>query len=142
MFKNKSIIDIGAGSGYFSLRILAKKPKAILAIDPYLPFYFQYKCLSQHNNLENCHYMPIGIEELNQEALSCDLILNMGILYHRKDPIEHLKQCRCLLNKNGKLILETLIWPSKEPMAFSPKDTYAGMKNTYYLPSIKGIEHW
>lgn len=140
--EHKTILDIGAGSGYFSLRCLDHNPKAILAIDPYLKFFFQYCLLSNLNRLKRCHFLPLGIESIFKTQCKFDVIINMGILYHRHEPIDFLKKCRMLLEKDGIMILETLIWPEKSVGAFSPKDRYAGMRNCYFIPTIEGLKNW
>ena len=38
-----------------------------------------------------------------------DTVFSMGVLYHRKSPIEHIEQLRNQLKDDGELVLETLV---------------------------------
>ncbi|MEK9656881.1 MAG: tRNA 5-methoxyuridine(34)/uridine 5-oxyacetic acid(34) synthase CmoB [bacterium] len=142
LMTNKRILDIGAGSGYFSLRSLEHQPTFILAIDPYIAYYYQFEIIVHQSNTPNIEFLPLGIESFTNISNIVDVILNMGILYHRKDPIAHLKHCQQLLSPKGHLILETLIWPGESEVAFSPKDRYASMKNVYHIPTWPCLKNW
>ena len=38
-----------------------------------------------------------------------DTVFSMGVLYHRPDPLNFLKELKSQLAENGQLILETLV---------------------------------
>ena len=46
----------------------------------------------------------------------------MGVLYHRKSPIDHLLQIRDLLRPGGELVLETLVVEGDENTVLVPED--------------------
>jgi tRNA (mo5U34)-methyltransferase len=66
----------------------------------------------------------------------------MGVLYHRKDHIEHLKTLKSLLVPGGKALIETLVIDGGKTDCLIPKKRYAMMKNVYTLPSLQLLEQW
>ena len=45
------------------------------------------------------------------------------------------------LNKNGIIILETIVYDNKEPIALCPK-TYQKMRNVWFLPTPSCLKRW
>jgi tRNA (mo5U34)-methyltransferase len=66
----------------------------------------------------------------------------MGVLYHQRSPIDHLRQLRETLRPGGQLVLETLILPGEEPRAVTPPGRYANMKNVWLLPTASELVTW
>ena len=66
----------------------------------------------------------------------------MGILYHRRAPIDFLMQIRNMLTSDGELVLETLVIEDEEHIALVPDDRYAKMPNVYFIPAINVILSW
>jgi tRNA (mo5U34)-methyltransferase len=66
----------------------------------------------------------------------------MGVLYHRKSPLDHLSQLRAQLVNGGELVLETLVVDGDENTVLVPMDRYAKMKNVYFIPSVAALIHW
>ena len=66
----------------------------------------------------------------------------MGILYHRRSPIDFLIQIKKMLTSDGELVLETLIIEDDTHMALVPDERYAKMPNVYFIPSIPVILSW
>lgn len=71
-----------------------------------------------------------------------DTVFSMGVLYHRKSPIDHLLELKNLLGPNGELVLETLIIDGNENQVLLPKGRYAQMRNVWFIPSAKALELW
>ncbi len=44
-----------------------------------------------------------------QPLAAFDTVFSMGVLYHRKSPLDHLSQLKNQLVKGGELVLETLV---------------------------------
>ena len=56
-------------------------------------------------NDQRAHLIPLGIEQL--PALKAfDTVFSMGVLYHRRSPLEHLWQLKDQLVNEGELVLE------------------------------------
>ena len=66
----------------------------------------------------------------------------MGVLYHRKSPLDHLSQLKSQLRKGGELVLETLVVDGDVNTVLVPADRYAKMKNVYFIPSVDCLINW
>ena len=66
----------------------------------------------------------------------------MGVLYHRRSPLDHLLEIQNLLAPEGELVLETLVVDGPEGYALLPKGRYAKMRNTWFIPSYLTLERW
>ena len=108
--QGRRILDVGCGNGYHLWRMVAEGARLALGVDPALLFGCQSLAM-RHFAGENLPVgvLPIGVEALPEKLACFDTVFSMGVLYHRKSPIEHLEQLRDLLTVDGELILETLI---------------------------------
>ena len=66
----------------------------------------------------------------------------MGILYHRRSPIDHLTELRDALVPGGKLILETLVIEGGPNDCLVPQGRYARMGNVWFIPSCEQLCTW
>lgn len=66
----------------------------------------------------------------------------MGILYHRRSPLDHLIQLKELLRPGGELVLETLVIEGDENDCLVPDGRYAKMRNVWFIPSVAMLEIW
>jgi tRNA (mo5U34)-methyltransferase len=66
----------------------------------------------------------------------------MGVLYHRRSPLDHILQLKNQLVSGGELILETLVIEGDENAVLVPMDRYAQMRNVYFFPSAKALKVW
>jgi tRNA (mo5U34)-methyltransferase len=66
----------------------------------------------------------------------------MGVLYHTRSPIEHLGQLKDCIAVDGELVLETIVVEGGETKLLTPKNSYAGMKNIWFIPSLKLLKLW
>jgi len=140
--KNKKVLDIGAGNGYFSFIFALFNAKEIVAIEPFLLFYFQFLAItSLVKEPLNIDFIPKRFEELEIEN-NFDTVFSMGVLYHQKSPIEHLLAIKKSLVSGGELVLETLIVAGELGYSLMPQDRYAKMRNVWFLPSIKTLTLW
>ena len=67
---------------------------------------------------------------------------SMGVLYHRRSPLEHLWQLKDQLVSGGELVLETLVIEGDEHAVLVPGDRYAQMRNVYFIPSALALKNW
>ena len=133
------VLDIGGGNGYFGWRMLGAGADAVVGIDPTLLFCMQHRavqCLLRHPN----HLvLPLGIEEI-PSTHAFDWVLSMGVLYHRKDPQEHIRQMYALTEAGGKCVMETLVVDG--PASLYPEGRYARMRNISVIPSLAELQQW
>jgi len=87
--------------------------------------------------------LPLGVEELPPGPAGFDRGVSMGVLYHRRDHLQHLRQLRALLRPGGILVLETLVLPADRPDdLLVPAERYARMRNVWAVPGTGHLRHW
>jgi tRNA (mo5U34)-methyltransferase len=140
--KNRTVLDVGCGNGYFIYRMLAEGARTVIGVDPSLLFLMQFETIRKYASDLHGWILPIGIDEFEPKVPVFDTVLSMGVIYHRKDPVQHIKDLYNLLNTNGELILETLIIDEQHDDRLIPDDRYAMMRNVWCIPSCKLLEEW
>jgi len=142
--KNRTILDVGCGNGYHCWRMLGQQAKLILGIDPSQKFLAQFSIIKKYLGKQPVHLLPLGIEDMpeNQLTSGFDTVFSMGVLYHRKSPINHLMELKNLIAKNGELVLETLVIDGDENQVLVPQGRYAQMRNVWFIPSAKALQLW
>lgn len=140
--KNRRVLDIGCGNGYHCWRMLEESPLLVLGIEPSVLYNLQFQMIQKYLNRPEIHLLPIGIEDMPINMNWFDTVFSMGVLYHRKSPIDHLYQLKNLLCSGGELCLETLVIDGGAGDVLVPKDRYARMKNVWFLPSAIELANW
>jgi tRNA (mo5U34)-methyltransferase len=139
---DRKVLDVGSSNGYYQFRMAPAKPRVVLGIEPYLAYYFQYLALQQLLGLPHIHNLPLTLEALPAMPGWFDTIFCMGILYHRRSPLETLALLKNLLTPGGQLILETLILQGDTETALCPRHRYACMRNVHFIPTVPCLENW
>ncbi|PPI88195.1 tRNA 5-methoxyuridine(34)/uridine 5-oxyacetic acid(34) synthase CmoB [Candidatus Pantoea edessiphila] len=140
--KNKIILDVGCGNGYYMWRMLAHDTHLIIGIDPTQLFLCQFESIRKLlNNNRKLHVLPLSIEHL-PSLKAFDTVFSMGVLYHRRFPIKHILQLKNQLKSGGELILETIVINDHANKLLIPKERYAQMKNTYFIPTTILLKNW
>jgi tRNA (mo5U34)-methyltransferase len=140
--KNKVIIDVGSGNGYYLYRLLGKGAKKAIGLDPHLLYIHQFMAINHIIQEQHAMVLPLGWQTCNLMKPIADYIVCMGVLYHQKNPAELFESLKMPLKNNGKLILETLIIESNMNTQLQVTQRYASMKNIYSIPSIKKLTEW
>ncbi len=136
------VLDVGCGSGYHLWRMREAGAKFVLGIDPSLLFWQQFLCIKKYLQKEPVHFLPLRSEDLPEQLSAFDTVFSMGVLYHRRSPLDHLIELRNVLKPEGQLVLETLIINQANHNVLFPKDRYAQMRNVFFLPSIDLLKQW
>ena len=140
--QGRTILDVGCGSGYHMWRIVGEGAKMVVGIDPTELFLCQFEAVRKLlNNDRRANLIPLGIEQM-QPLAAFDTVFSMGVLYHRKSPLDHLSQLKNQLVKGGELVLETLVVDGDVNTVLVPTDRYAKMKNVYFIPSVAALINW
>mgnify|MGYP000117166312 FL=1 len=139
--KDRYVLDIGCGSGYHLWRMRGAGAKFVVGIDPTQLFLMQFNSIQHFINDDNVHLLPLGVEQL-PELQAFDTVFAMGVLYHRRSPIDFIYQLKAQLVKGGELVLETLIVDGDENTVLVPGERYAKMRNVWFLPSGKAMCAW
>jgi tRNA (mo5U34)-methyltransferase len=140
--KSRKVLDVGGGNGYHGWRMEGEGAELVLGIDPTLVFTMQYQ-LMQHFIQSQRHFVvPIGIEHMPENLGWFDTVFSMGVLYHRKSPLDHLLELRSCLRPGGELVLETLIVDGELGVTLMPEQRYAKMRNVWFIPSVDTMLLW
>jgi tRNA (mo5U34)-methyltransferase len=140
--EHRLILDVGCGNGYHCWRMLGAKAKMIIGIDPLLLNVMQFQLVRKLYGEAPVYVLPMGIEELPAGLKLFDTVFSMGVLYHRRSPIDHLLELRQCLRSGGELVLETLIIDGRLGECLVPEDRYANMRNAWFIPSIDTLISW
>jgi len=140
--KNKRVLDVGAGNGYFTLRMAMEGAKRALGIEPFLLFNYQFRAIkSMVESPLSALLLPVKLEDMPKKPIF-DTVFSMGVLYHQKDHMAHLSQLHEMMTPDAELVLETLVVESPDDFVLVPKGRYAQMRNVYSIPSIKTLKSW
>jgi tRNA (mo5U34)-methyltransferase len=88
------------------------------------------------------HLLPLRIEDIPRDLQCFDTVFSMGVLYHRRSPIDHLLELKDSLRPGGELVLETLVVTGDVNKVLIPKGRYAKMRNVWFIPSVELMELW
>lgn len=138
----KTVLDVGSGNGYYSFRMHGAGAALTVGIDPHLPYVGQFAALKHFVPEMPVHVLPLGLEQWPDIEEAFDTAFSMGVLYHRRSPVDHLLQLHRCLKPGGELVLESIIVDGKEGYSLIPQQRYARMNNVWFVPSIATIERW
>ena len=150
----RRVLDVGCGSGYHLLRMRGAGAALAIGIDPSVLFTAQFAALRHLSGVSHAHVLPFPLEGLPTPAQGgrlplFDTVFSMGVIYHRRDPHEHLAQLLECLRPGGQLVLEGLVIPGGEADCLYPSDTasnpsgrYAMMRNVWTVPSARLLQRW
>ena len=135
-----NILDVGCGNGYYCLRMLGDGANSVVGVDPNLLFCTQFQAVNHFVKQHRACVLPLAIEHLGStpDGANChfDKVFSMGVLYHRRNPVEHLQWLNRFLRDNGELILETLVIAGDKIGELVPEKRYANMRNVWSLPTV------
>jgi tRNA (mo5U34)-methyltransferase len=145
------ILDVGCGNGYFGWRMLAAGAAGVVGIDPTLLFCMQHRAIDRYVSAwqeqrqardrsagARNWVLPLRFEEL--PAARFDRVFSMGVVYHRRDPLEHVNRLCAYLRPGGTLVLESLV-VTDGPDLVAP-DRYARMRNVWTVPAVATLGRW
>ena len=141
--KHRLILDVGCGNGYHCWRMLGEGAQRVIGIDPSPRFVVQFHLIKQlAGNDYPIDVLPVGIEELPPKLQAFDTVFSMGVFYHRKSPMDHLRELKETLRPGGQLVLETLVIDGGSGEVLVPEGRYAKMNNVWFLPSCETMLSW
>ncbi len=139
---DRRVLDVGCGNGYYALRMTGAGARLVVGIDPTLLFVFQFLAVNHFLAVPSVNVLPLRLHELPDAQNFFDTTFSMGVLYHQREPLEHLAGLRATLRPAGELVLETLILPGAESLVHEPVGRYARMRNVWHLPTAGALEGW
>ncbi|HEX5055733.1 MAG TPA: tRNA 5-methoxyuridine(34)/uridine 5-oxyacetic acid(34) synthase CmoB [Gammaproteobacteria bacterium] len=140
--RDRLVLDVGCGNGYHLWRMHGVGARAAIGLDPTLAYVVQY-CAVRHFIPEPAVYvLPLALEDLAEDLRCFDTVFSMGVLYHCRDPLQHLRRLKRCLRPGGELVLETLVVEGADGTVLEPEERYARMKNVHFIPSCAALEQW
>ena len=133
------VLDIGSGNGYFGWHMLAAGADEVIGIDPSLLFCLQHQAINRFVRSDRSWVLPFRIEEIPSTA-QFDMVFSMGVVYHRREPGEHVSKLFELCAPKGTVVLESLVSPNTENLI--PEARYGRMRNVWCIPSVQQMQSW
>jgi tRNA (mo5U34)-methyltransferase len=137
------VLDVGCGNGYHCWRMAGSGARLVIGLDPYLLYVAQYQAVRHFvGDAVPAYVLPLGVEALPENLAAFDTVFSMGVLYHRRSPLDHLLTLREALRPGGELVLETLVIEGEVGQVLVPERRYAQMRNVWFIPSVPTLLSW
>jgi len=136
------VLDVGAGNGYFGWAMLDAGAASVVGCDPTQLFVQQHLAISHFTGVAPNLLLAATLEDLDPALASFDTVCSFGVLYHRRDHLDHLNQLAQRIKPGGRLIIETLILPGDEDEQLDSPERYARMRNVHALPTERRLLQW
>lgn len=119
--KNKSILDIGCGSGRFSIALASFSAKKVIGLDLGDEGIKIARKVSKSNNIKNVKFVKGSALELPFKDNSFDFVFCKGVLHHTGNLQKGLKEYYRVMKKNGMGFLYLygsggIFWESRKKM--------------------------
>ena len=82
--------------------------------------------------------VPLPFEQV--PVTEFDTVFSMGVVYHRRNPEEHVARLYSFTRPGGQLVLESLIVKGDESLI--PEERYARMRNVWIVPTCHDLMAW
>jgi len=140
--EGRTVLDVGCGNGYHCWRMAGGGARLVLGIDPTPLYVMQFLATSRYLGVPGVAVLPMALEDLPEDVTGFDTVFSMGVLYHRRSPLDHLLHLRRLLRPGGELVLETLVLDGTGDRVLVPAGRYARMGNVWFIPTPIALLTW
>ncbi len=140
--KGRHVLDVGSGNGYYGWRMKAHGAATVAGIDPSWLSVVQHLAVNKYIRDPSHTVLPFTLESMTPNLEAFDTVFSMGVLYHRRSPLDHLFELRGALRPGGELILETIVIEGNERESLVPMGRYARMNNVWFLPTASTLAAW
>ena len=140
--RGRLVLDVGCGNGYHCWRMAGMGAKLTLGIDPSFLFITQFHAVRHFMGDWPVFALPLALEDLPEKLNAFDTVFSMGVMAHRRSPLDHLFGLGSCLRSGGELVLETLVIDGFEGQTLVPRERYAMMRNVWFIPSCDTLLGW
>ena len=140
--EGRRVLDVGCGNGYYAIQMRKAGADLVIGVDPTVLYVMQFIAINRLVREQAVFVLPLRLEELPPANRAFDTTFSMGVLYHQRGPVDHLRSLQTTLRQGGQLVLETIYIPGEESYACTPPDRYARMRNVWLLPTIAELTTW
>ncbi len=142
-FDNSRVLDVGCNNGYFGWKAIDAGAQSVVGCDPFLLYNFQHEIFRRYSADKHRHHiLPITDMEIPSNLAAFDVAMSLGVLIHRRSPIDHLIRLHESLRKRGQLVLETMAIDSDKADVIVPEDRYMKMRGIWFVPTIGMLKRW
>jgi len=145
----RTVLDVGCGNGYYGWRMLGAGAERVVGTDPTLRYVMQQRAVAKYLPDASFDILPFTLETVVADgpasllpADGFDTVFSMGVIYHRREPANHIRDLLRFLRPGGELVLESLVIDGKHGDVLQPRDRYARMRNIWAIPSIATLKSW
>lgn len=114
-YKNKSVLDLGSHDGRWSFAALDAGASSVVGVEYNEDLIHKAESVKKKYQWENARFIKDdNISFLEKNDFKYDIILCCGIFYHTLKHLEYFKYMSSSFNEC--IILDTQIWPTRDPM--------------------------
>jgi len=139
---SRRVLDVGSGNGYYGFRMLEDGAEMVLGIDPHIAYVAQFWLLKHFAPKAPVFVLPLTLEQVPTSLNYFDTVFSMGVIYHRRSPIDHILELKNCLRPGGELIIESICVDGRKGYSLTPEKKYARMGNVWFVPSIPTLVQW
>ena len=140
--------------------MLGAGAKLVVGTDPTLRYVMQQRAIAKYLSEAPFDILPFTLETLagnragpilpgdradppfTTAGAGFDTVFSMGVIYHRRDPANHIRDLLSFLLPGGELVLESLVIDEEYGDVLEPEGRYAKMRNIRSIPSIQTLKGW
>jgi len=142
-FDDARVLDVGCNNGYFGWKAIDAGARSVVGCDPFLLYNFQHEIFRRYSADKHRHHiLPIADMEIPEGIGAFDVAMSLGVLIHRRSPIDHLIRLHGSLRKRGQIVLETMAIDSDRADVLVPKDRFMKMRGIWFVPTIGMVKRW
>ena len=113
-----------------------------MGVDPFLLSVMQFYAINKYVQTNQAAVLPLGVDDVPKNCDCFDTVFSMGLLYHRRQPQEHLTQLHGFLKPGGEVVLETIVLDTMDEELLVPDGRYARMRNVWAIASPALLQKW
>jgi tRNA (mo5U34)-methyltransferase len=140
--KSRHVLDVGSGNGYYGFRMLEEGAEMVLGIDPHIAYVAQFWLLKHFAAESPVFVLPLTLKQVPTSLNYFDTVFSMGVIYHRRSPIDHILELKSCLRPGGELVIESICVDGEAGYSLTPEKKYARMGNVWFVPSIPTLVQW